>query len=203
MVLGEFIQSLWDSNEVSKEEEKDSISFPQGARYLEFQLNKTEHLQNNLDLISNSCGYSPEETLKGQRALRKASSQGMDANLELIEGFSGIIGNTAANAKNSKDLSKLKKLENTFNKKISAYVTAQKILNDKIQAYMKASSSNNKDYFNKNGKFMKGQIGYITDKGVWKHWKSMKAYESSKGKNGCPTGSTVPIHQIYGARGLR
>jgi hypothetical protein len=202
MVLGEFIQSLWESNEVSKEEEIDSINFPQGARYLEFQLNKTERMQNNLDLISNSCGYSPDETLKGQRSLRKASSQSMDANLELIEGFSGIIGNTAANAKNSKDLSKLKRLENTFNKKISAYVTAQKILNDKIQAYMKASSSNNKDYFNKNGKFMKGQIGYITDKGVWKHWKSMKAYESSKGKNGCPTGSTVPINQIYSAQGF-
>ena len=61
MVLGEFIQSLWESNEVSKEEEIDSINFPQGARYLEFQLNKTERMQNNLDLISNSCGYSPND----------------------------------------------------------------------------------------------------------------------------------------------
>ena len=51
MVLGEFIQSLWDSNEEPKEEEKDSINFPQGARYLEFQLDKTRQMQSNLNLI--------------------------------------------------------------------------------------------------------------------------------------------------------
>ena len=153
MVLGEFIQSLWDSNEDPKEEEKNSINFPQGARFLEFQIDKTKKMRSNLNLISNSNGYSPGETLKGQRSLKKAANQNMDSNLELIEGFSGMIGATDANAKNSQDLAKLKQLEDTFNKKLSTYVTAQKVLNDKIQTYMKASSFDNKKYFNQNSSF--------------------------------------------------
>ena len=99
MVLGEFIQSLWNSNEDPKEEETNDINFPQGARFLEFQLDKTRRMQSNLNLISNSGGYSPEETLKGQRSLKKAANQNMDANLELIEGFSGMIGDTAQTQK--------------------------------------------------------------------------------------------------------
>ena len=193
MVLGEFIQSLWDSNEDPKKEDKNSINFPQGARFLEFQIDKTKIMQSNLNLISNSNGYSPGETLKGQRSLKKAANQNMDSNLELIEGFSGMIGATDANAKNSQDLAKLKRLENTFNKKLSTYVTAQKILNDKIQAYLTASSSDNEKYFNQNAKFSNGGIGYVTDKGVWKHYPNMGNYTNTKGKNGCPAGSPVDM----------
>ena len=193
MVLGEFIQSLWNTNEDPKEEDENSINFPQGARFLEFQLDKTKRMQSNLDLISNSSGYSPEETLKGQRSLKKVANQNMDANLELIEGFSGMIGNTAANAKNSQDLAKLKHLENIFNKKLSVYVTAQKTLNEKIQAYLTASSSDNEKYFNQNAKFSNGGIGYVTDKGVWKHYPSMENYTNTKGKNGCPAGNPVDM----------
>ena len=193
MVLGEFIQSLWDSNEDPKEEEKNSINFPQGARFLEFQIDKTKKMRSNLNLISNSNGYSPGETLKGQRSLKKAANQNMDSNLELIEGFSGMIGATDANAKNSQDLAKLKRLENTFNKKLSTYVTAQKILNDKIQTYLKASSSDNEKYFNQNSSFSNGGIGYVTDKGVWKHYPSMDNYTNTKGKNGCPTGTPIAM----------
>ena len=193
MVLGEFIQSLWDSNEEPKEEEKDSINFPQGARYLEFQLDKTMQMQSNLNLISNSGGYSPEETLKGQRSLKKVANQNMDANLELVEGFSGMIGSTDANVKNSQDLAKLKRLEDTFNKKLSTYVTAQKVLNDNIQAYLTASSSDNEKYFNKNSSFSNGGIGYVTDKGVWKHYPSVDNYTNTKGKNGCPAGPPIAM----------
>ena len=202
MVLGEFIQSLWNSNEDPKEEESDSINFPQGARFLEFQMNKTRRMQSNLDLISNSGGYSPEDTLKGQRSLKKAANQNMDANLELIEGFSGMIGDTAVNTKNSQDLAKLKQLENTFNKKLSTYVTAQKVLNDKIQTYLKASSLDNKKYFNQNASFSNGGIGYVTDNGVWKHYPNMDNYTNTKGKNGCPTGATVPLNQKLGKKGF-
>ena len=191
MVLGEFIQSLWNSSEDPKEEETNSINFPQGARFLEFQLDKTRQMQSNLNLISNSNGYSPGETLKGQRSLKKAANQNMDENLELIEGFSGMIGDTAANTKNSQDLAKLKRLENTFNKKLSTYVTAQKVLNDKIQTYLKASSLDNKKYFNQNAKFTTGKLGYVTDKGVWKHYQSMGNYTNTKGKNGCPAGDPI------------
>ena len=113
-----------------------------------------------------------------------------------------MIGNTAANAKNSQDLAKLKRLENIFNKKLSVYVTAQKTLNEKIQAYLTASSSDNERYFNKNGKFSNGAIGYVTDKGVWKHYPDPSNYASTKGKNGCPAGATIPINQKYGQRGF-
>jgi len=192
MVLGEFIQSLWDSNEAPNEEKNNSINFPQGARFLEFKLDKTRKMQSNLNLISNSNGYSPEETLKGQRSLKKAANQNMDSNLELIEGFSGMIGATDANAKNSQDLAKLKQLEDTFNKKLSTYVTAQKVLNDKIQTYMKASSFDNKKYFNQNAKFSNA-IGYVTDKGVWKHYPNPDNYTNTKGKNGCPAGNPITM----------
>ena len=76
---------------------------------------------------------------------------------------------------------------------MSKYVTAQKTLNDKIQAYLTASSSDNKKYFNQNAKFSNGGIGYVTDKGVWKHYPNPDNYADTKGKNGCPAGSPVDM----------
>ena len=189
MVLGELLSSLWTSTNNDKEKKETprqgSIGFPQGAQLLRYKQEKTQQLNKRAEMLTDSNGYSQTETLQAQNKLNTTANQSMNRNLSLVEGFTGMIGPTAANQRNERDLDELQRIENNFNRKLSNYATAHKTLMDKSQRFITENDSAN-IYANKNVRLADGNIGYVSPRGNFKLYPSQDVFNATAGKNGCP-----------------
>ena len=185
MVLGELIKSMWESTDEPKQTQG-AVAFPQGAQYLEYQKMKTQRLQRRSSLLADANGYDLDHTYAGQAALRSAASESMSQNQTLIEGFEGMGGPTAANARNQIDLAAVNMTEDRFNKKLSNYATAHKNLMEKTQRFVATTAKGNK-YANQNIRLGNGAIGYVNDRGFFRWYGSMDIVNATIGKNGCPS----------------
>ena len=72
------------------------------------------------------------------------------------------------------------------NRKLSDYSNKHKNLLEKTVSFVDATAKNNR-YSGSNIRFTNGTIGYVTQKGYFKHYPSWNIFKSTSGKNGCPT----------------
>ena len=97
MVQDKLIHTTWQSNESYKLSQ--SIPFQQGQEYLQYKTNTEERLQSRSKMLSDVNGFNPKETYDGQVSIKTSKA----ANQELVEGFDGMIGPSAATKKTEKD----------------------------------------------------------------------------------------------------
>ena len=154
-----------------------TISFPQGAEFLELQEKKLKK-QSKKRIVSVN-GYNILDSYKAQVDLQSTANQSMSSNQTLIENFD-VIYDTSANSlvdeiNNSEDKA-VQELVTKFNEKFDNYNTA-------YNAYIKALAQfgkNNANWPNSEigkkygGKTVNlgGDIGYITHGGFlkWYNW---------------------------------
>jgi hypothetical protein len=103
------------------------------------------------------------------------------------EGFTGGFGETDANKVNTKQVNKLQQHEKTFRQKLSEYSTAKKNLMEDTKHYL-TNSNQVKTVAGKNIRLTDGSIGYVTNRGFFKHYPNMKTFTSAEGMKGCPRG---------------
>jgi hypothetical protein len=107
-----------------------------------------------------------------------------------IEGFNnkmtGLMEDGPIAEKNLDDFEELKKLQLIYNRQLQAYNQAVKTLAENSQGYISASNRNNNQFANTFLKDPNGAVGYVTDRGVWKHLPNPTMANSMQGKNGCP-----------------
>ena len=196
MVLGDLIKSMWESTE-EPEQTQGAVAFPQGAQFLEYQRMKTQRLQRRTAMLTDANGYDLNHTYAGQAALRSAAAESMSQNQTLVEGFEGMAGPTAANARNALDLAAVTATEDRFNQKLSNYATAHKSLMDKTQRFVTTTAQGNK-YANQNIRLGDGAIGYVNDRGFFRWYGNMDIVNQTIGKNGCPADianvSVLPVN---------
>jgi hypothetical protein len=72
------------------------------------------------------------------------------------------------------------------NRKLSDYSNKHKNLLEKTVSFLDATAKNNR-YSGSNIRFTNGTIGYVTQKGYFKHYPSWNIFKNTSGKNGCPT----------------
>jgi hypothetical protein len=124
-----------------------------------------------------------------------------------IEGFNnkmtGLMEDGPVVKLNMDDFEELKKLQLIYNRHLQAYNQAVKTLVENSQGYISASNRNNNRFANTFLKDPEGAVGYVTDRGVWKHLPNPTMANSMQGKNGCPmdwaNAPTVPakIGSVY------
>ena len=83
----------------------------------------------------------------------------------MLEGFEDMTPGNAVDIKNSTELESLNKLQEEYQRELTNYETAFNALNYKRNHYKKIQDSN---YINKNIRLPKGQIGYVSEEGVFK-----------------------------------
>ncbi len=116
-----------------------------------------------------------------------------------LEGFTNILAENSEEAKNTDKLNQqeiveLQKLEAEFNAKMKEYVSYEKKYASEIQQQLKRIDPKTNPYLNKNVKLQKGEVGYVTNMGVYKLYPDMETFNSTSGKNGCPSGWTnIPV----------
>ena len=188
MVFGELLSSLWNMNDNDKVNVKDNdkdttinegVDLPQGVQLLKYRSNKIQRLEKQTNMLSASNGYSDNENMFRNQELGWSSPGN-------IEGFTGMIGPTAANKRNEQELAELRKTEDAFNKKMSNYATAQQTLMDKARSFITSTDSSNK-FANKNVRLANGEIGYVNSHGIYKWYPSKEIFDSTAGNNGCPS----------------
>lgn len=107
-----------------------------------------------------------------------------------IEGFNnkmtGLMEDGPVVKLNMDDFEELKKLQLIYNRQLQAYNQAVKTLAENSQGYISASNRNNNQFANTFLKDPNGAVGYVTDRGVWKHLPNPRMANSMQGKNGCP-----------------
>jgi len=107
-----------------------------------------------------------------------------------IEGFNnkmtGLMEDGPVEEKNLDDFDELKKLQLIYNRQLQAYNQSVKNLIENSQGYISASNRNNNSFANTFLKDPNGAVGYVTDRGVWKHLPNPSMANSMQGKNGCP-----------------
>lgn len=84
---------------------------------------------------------------------------------------------------NKVEINELETLKTEYERSIARYQNELKILNNMINNY---TISYNTQYKNKNIKLPSGEIGYVTNNGVWKLYPSSQNYSNIAGKKGCP-----------------
>jgi hypothetical protein len=118
------------------------------------------------------------------------SGDGLSSNIVGIEGFnnkiSGLMEDGPVAEKNMDDFEELKKLQISYNRQLQQYNQAVKTLIENSQGYISASNRNNNRFANTFLKDPNGAVGYVTDRGVWKHLPNPTMANSMQGKNGCP-----------------
>jgi len=72
------------------------------------------------------------------------------------------------------------------NRKLSNYSNKHKDLLKKTVSFLDATDKNNR-YSGKNIRFTNGAIGYVTQKGYFKHYPNWNIFKKTSGKNGCPS----------------
>ena len=144
-------------------------------------------------MLEDTNGYSRENMSIVQNSIKTT----MNANQELIEGFDGMIGPSAATEKTSKELKELREYEGEYNKKLSAYALAHKNLMDTTQTFVSVTGNqkDNNSYGNQNvqltGTDGNTYKGYVTSRGFYKPYVSDDVFNANAGKNGCPAGITT------------
>jgi hypothetical protein len=107
-----------------------------------------------------------------------------------IEGFNnkmtGLMEDGPVAEKNMDDFEELKQLQLIFNRQLQAYNQSVKTLAENSQGYISASNRNNNQFADTFLRDPTGAIGYVTDRGVWKHLPNPTMANSMQGKNGCP-----------------
>lgn len=181
MVWGQLMKTLWNVKENDNTQNEVSNDLPQGAELLKYRNNKIQSLQKRTAMLSAPDGYMGNESINGNNYSHKSSKR-----LNNVEGFTGMIGQTAANKRNEQELAEVQEVENTFNKKMSNYATAHKSLMDKTHSFITSTDSSNR-YANKNIRLANGEIGYVNSRGTYKWYPSKYVFESTSGKNGCPS----------------
>jgi hypothetical protein len=194
MVLGELLQDVWNSN--GKEDNVSSVDFPQGAQFLLFKEKKTQSMDARVKMLTDPNGFCPAETLAGQQALVRAAGESMVENRQLVEGFEGIVGPTAVNEKNARELAAATARNANFKTRLSQYTGAQEDLMKRTQSFVDAGDKGN-PYAGQNVRLANGQVGYVTDRGFYKWYDGaegapgrQKWENSTWGQRGCPAGVT-------------
>lgn len=104
----------------------------------------------------------------------------------IIEGYDNI---TSLDNKISKDIEELIEKQNEYQELLNEYRDLYNKTNSKRLEYEKIKTS---EYLNKNirldipGTKSRGQIGYITSEGTFKHYPNWETYQNTMNKNGCP-----------------
>jgi hypothetical protein len=99
--------------------------------------------------------------------------------------------------KNISDFDELKELQTIYNRQLQEYNQALKDLIENSKGYMSASNRNNNKFANTYLKDAGGAVGYVTDRGVWKHLPNPSMGDSMQGKNGCPINwANAPIIKV-------
>ncbi len=153
-------------SELNNQETNKDIFNNQGMEYIKFRNKKKEVDSKNLS-FNNDNGI-----MHG-----------------ILEGFSSTFPENAVNDKNSSEFKDVVKLQTEYQKILSEYSSVHKELLSKISQYFKIKDSkiiNKNIRLNINGSGSKGQIGYVTNDGVFKHYPSWSIYQNTAGKNGCP-----------------
>ena len=105
---------------------------------------------------------------------------------DIIEGNSGMFGNTKTENANNNSLEETTQFIDKYNKNISDYAGKHKFLMDKTNNYLTRTETQN-PYVNKNVRLSDGKLGYVTAKGVFKQYPTQSIYDQTAGKNGCPS----------------
>jgi hypothetical protein len=88
--------------------------------------------------------------------------------------------------KNMADFDELKDLQNKFTRQLQVYNQSVKHLIDESRDYISASNIENNQFANTYLKDPTGDVGYVTERGVWKRIPNPQTGDSMQGKNGCP-----------------
>lgn len=105
----------------------------------------------------------------------------------LKEGFAGGFGDTKANKVNTNQINKLQEHEKIFRQKLSDYSSAKQNLMEDTKTYL-TNTNNLKNVSNKNIRLTDGSIGYVTNRGFFKHYPDMNTFTTAEGVKGCPKG---------------
>jgi hypothetical protein len=145
----------------------------------------------------NSALKQGKEFKKYQKKItRELNSKIRKSNI--VEGFSTQPTNYAEKSQNVLDQNKLNATQVAELEALKKQYTAlqnqvqelQSNAMDSTQTYLDITNPNNK-YHNTNIRFTQnGAIGYVTNKGDYKWYSSMDAFNNTAGKNGCPAGVT-------------
>ena len=151
----------------------ETISFPQGARFLKLQEKKLKkHSKKKLTSVN---GYNISDSYEAQTALNSNASKSMSSNQKLIENFSGMYETsetTLVEKENEADAEEAQKIIAKFNEKLDNYNTAYKAYTEALQKFTDDNanwpdSENSKKYGGKTVS-VGGDIGYITNGGFYK-----------------------------------
>jgi len=121
--------------------------------------------------------------------LDKNTQESLLTNITGIEGFgnlSELRENGPVAKENLEDFKELKDLQNIFNRQLQEYNKAIQILIDNSQDYISASNYNNNKFANTYLRDPTGAVGYVTNRGVWKHLPNPAMANAMQGKNYCP-----------------
>lgn len=151
----------------------DTFDITQGQHFLRLKNKDTSSIHHKSILISQD-GYKTHHT----------SSIPFSS---IKEGFTGGFGETDANKVNTKQVNKLQQHERTFRQKLSEYSTAKKTLMEDTKHYL-TNSNQFKNVAGKNIRLTDGSIGYVTNRGFFKHYPDMKTFTTAEGVKGCPKG---------------
>ena len=197
MVQDKLMHTTWQSKESHKLGE--SIPFPQGQEYLQYKTKTEQRLQSRSKRLSQVNGFNPKETYDAQVSIKTSKA----ANQELVEGFDGMIGPSAATKKTEKEIRELRKNEKQFNSKLSAYAMAHKHLMDTTQTFVSVTGTQKTghSYGNQNVQVTDtdGSIhkGYVSSRGFFKPYESDDVFNNTAGKNGCGSTTTVAVPGTY------
>ncbi|MEX0595408.1 MAG: hypothetical protein WD512_02830, partial [Candidatus Paceibacterota bacterium] len=103
-----------------------------------------------------------------------------------MENFTGFNDN-AVQTKNDKQTQELINLDKEYQRKLSNYSKQKEILMTDTNSYLNKKSSSENKLLGKNIRFQNGEIGYVTDEGVYKTYSSWELYQNTSGKNNCPS----------------
>ena len=98
--------------------------------------------------------------LQGSRYLQSSRSN------NLREGFTGMLGESAADAKNSSDQAEVTALEDKFNRKLSDYVRGHTTLMEDTQRFVNITASGENIYAGKCIRDAAGRKAYVTRYGI-------------------------------------
>ena len=146
----------------------------------------TFYLQNRKNIELSDNVNKKQKNLDGFNL----SGDNISSTIVGIEGFNnkmtGLMEDGPVAEKNLDDFEELKKLQLIFNRQLQAYNQSVKTLAENSQGYISASNRNNNRFANTFLRDPTGAIGYVTDRGVWKHLPNPTMANSMQGKNGCP-----------------
>lgn len=154
----------------------------QGKQFLNFKHNNISNTYNNSILLQQNIDYKNNiintkkngffDTLNSFFSLQK-------------EGFSGSFGDSAVNDVNNTQLKNLQQQETIFKQKMSEYSTAKQTLMEDTKNYLE-NANNVKQLAGTNVRLTDGSIGYVTNRGVFKHYPNMNTFNNLEGVKGCP-----------------